>query len=141
MAHFIYEGLKHTDERGTVKFFNSLNMAEIVRMYEISPSSTNLVRAWQGHQFEKKWFYCSEGSFIINILKIDDFINPSPLLVPEKIVLDSSKPSFLELPGGYATGIKATAENSKLTVFSDYSLDESKNDDYRFSDNKWAFIN
>ena len=100
-----------------------------------------MVRAWQGHQFEKKWFYCSEGSFIINILKIDDFINPSPLLVPEKIVLDSSKPSFLELPGGYATGIKATAENSKLTVFSDYSLDESKNDDYRFSDNKWAFIN
>lgn len=140
MAYTIYEGLKHTDERGTVKFFNTLNMKEIVRMYEINPASTSQVRAWQGHKFEKKWFYCSEGSFVINLLKIDDFNNPSSLLVPEKIVLDSSNPTVIEITGGYATGIQSIKENSKLMVYSDFSLDQSKNDDYRFPVDQWAFI-
>ncbi|APQ18501.1 hypothetical protein [Maribacter hydrothermalis] len=140
MAYTIYEGLKHTDERGSIKFFNTLNMKEIVRMYEINPASTSLVRAWQGHKFEKKWFYCSEGSFVINLLKIDDFNNPSSLLVPEKIVLDSSNPVVLEISGGYATGIQAINKNSKLMVYSDFSLDQSKNDDYRFPVDQWDFI-
>ena len=88
----------------------------------------------------KNWFYCSEGIFIINLLKIDDFNNPSSLLVPEKIVLDSSNPVVLEISGGYATGIQAIKENSKLMVYSDFSLDQSKNDDYRFPVDQWDFI-
>ncbi|MDO1514307.1 sugar epimerase [Maribacter confluentis] len=141
MEHTIYDGAIHTDERGTIKFFNSLDMAEIVRMYEICPASTELIRAWQGHQFEKKWFYCNEGSFNINLVKVADFKASSPLLVPQKIVLESSKPCFLALPGGYATGIRSLEKNSKITVFSNYSLEDSKNDDYRFPVEHWTFIN
>ncbi|WP_405381783.1 hypothetical protein [Maribacter sp. LLG6340-A2] len=140
MAHTIFEGATHADERGTIKFFNTLDMTEIVRMYEISPSSTHLIRAWQGHQFEKKWFYCNEGSFNINIIKVPNFKEPSTLLLPQKIILKSTEPCCLALPGGYATGIKALEENSKITVFSNYSLENSKNDDYRFPVEHWKFI-
>jgi dTDP-4-dehydrorhamnose 3,5-epimerase len=139
MAYTIYEGLKHTDARGYVNSYNSLNLAEIVRMYEISPISTELIRGWQGHQHEKKWFHCSSGSFILNLIAIDNFESPTADLTPIKFILESEKPKVLEISGGYVTGIKANEKNSTLTVFSNYSLDASKNDDFRFPIDLWSF--
>jgi len=85
---------------------------------------------WQGHKKEKKWFYCNSGSFLVNLIQVDNFDVPSETIAPERYILESKEPSILEISGGYATGFKALEEKSNLIVFSDFSLEESKNDDF-----------
>jgi len=135
--HHLIQGASFRDERGDLNFFNTFDMSDIVRMYEISPSETSTIRGWQGHKKEKKWFYCNSGSFIVNLVQVDDFDAPSKTIRPEQFVLESKKPSILEISGGYATGFKAQEEHSKLLVFSNFSLEESKNDDFRFPVEYW----
>lgn len=136
MAHLI-QGNEFVDQRGTLRFFNDFDMSDVVRFYEIAPIGTEVIRAWQGHKREKKWFRCLTGSFIINVVKIDNFDNPSHQLTPQTMLLTSKKNEVLAVPNGYATGIKATKEHSRLQVFSDFDLEASKNDDQRFPLDMW----
>ena len=136
MADLI-KGNEFIDERGALRFFNDFDMGKVVRFYEIAPANTEIIRAWQGHQHEKKWFYCLAGSFVINLVKVDDFDGPSRELVPQKMILKSTEPDILAIPKGYATGIRAMEESSRLQVFSDFSLDASKEDDHRFPLDMW----
>ncbi len=112
-------------------------MKEIIRFYEITSNSNDIIRAWQGHKNEKKWFYCNAGSFVVNLVKIDDFDAPSNHLKPIRFLLDANQPTVLEVSGGYATGFKSNRDNSKLLVFSNSSLEESVQDDFRFPVEKW----
>ena len=127
----LIEGNTFSDDRGKLNFLNAFDMSEIV------PANKNVIRAWQGHQNEKKWFYCNSGSFVVNLVKIDDFKNPSRALVPERFEISADKTAVLELSGGYATGFKATEDNSKLMVFSNFNLEQSKEDDIRFPLDTW----
>jgi len=136
--HKQIQGSNFTDERGSLNFFNDFDMTEIVRMYEIAPGDTNTVRGWQAHRQEKKWFYCNAGSFVMNLILVDDFDNPSKNIQPEKFILEAKNPSVLEISGGYATAFQAQTQNSKLLVFSNFSLEESKNDDFRFPVEMWT---
>jgi dTDP-4-dehydrorhamnose 3,5-epimerase-like enzyme len=136
--HNLIEGSNFSDARGGLNFFNSFHMNEIVRMYEIQPNDIKTIRGWQAHQKEKKWFYCNAGSFVLNLVEIDNFDSPSKTLVPKQYVLKADQPSVLEISGGYATAFKAQENNSKLIVFSDFSLEESKNDDFRFPLELWS---
>ena len=138
VSHHLIQGSKYSDARGRLNFFNDFNMSEIVRMYEIAPSDTNTIRGWQAHKVEKKWFYCNSGSFTLNLVEIDDFDTPSKLLVPKQFVLKADLPKVIGISGGYATAFKAEEENSKLIVFSDFSLEQSKNDDFRFALDFWS---
>ncbi|NNE76924.1 MAG: dTDP-6-deoxy-3,4-keto-hexulose isomerase, partial [Pricia sp.] len=97
------------------------------------------IRAWQAHTKEKKWFYCNSGAFVINLIELDNFEHPSDNLKTQKILLNSAVPMVLEISGGYANGFKATQEGSKLLVFSNFSLDESKADDFRYPADQWSF--
>jgi len=81
------EGSTFSDTRGKMKFFNTFDMAQIVRFYEISPASTKIIRGWQGHYNEKKWFYCHTGSFIINTVSIKDNDKTINNRMPERYVL------------------------------------------------------
>ena len=135
--HNHIQGSSFSDERGRLNFFNAFYMGEIVRLYEIAPNDTNTIRAWQGHQSEKKWFYCNSGAFIVNLIKLDNFDTPSGTIKPERILLETINPSILEVSGGYATGFKAIDEGSKLLVFSNFSLEESEQDDFRFPIDTW----
>ena len=134
----LISGSSHLDERGTLKFFNDLNLQEIVRFYEIAPSSTDLVRAWQGHRLEKKWFYCHAGSFVVNLVKVDDFENPSGDTTAQRFVLDEKHSKVLVVPGGYANGFKAETAGSKIMVFSNFLLKQSQEDDYRYPLDRWS---
>ena len=134
----LIDGNKFEDSRGSLRFFNTLDMSEIVRLYEIFPASENTIRAWQGHKMEKKWMYCISGSFIINLVELDDFKNPSDQLTPIRVELFSDIPKILEVPNGYASGIRAKKPNSRLQVFSNFGLDESKKDDYRYPLEQWS---
>ncbi|SHG36199.1 WxcM-like domain-containing protein [Flagellimonas flava] len=125
------------DHRGSLLFFNQLDMREIVRFYEIFPSDPKLIRGWQGHRTEKKWFYCTKGSFIINTVLIDNFDKPSKSLVTSKYILNDTFPEVLLVPQGHATAIRAMEKNARLQVYSNFTLEESKNDDYRFDLEEW----
>jgi dTDP-4-dehydrorhamnose 3,5-epimerase-like enzyme len=131
------EGETYVDDRGKVRFFNSFDMKEVVRFYEIAPSSTTTIRAWQGHKKEKKWFYCTAGTFVINLIKIIDESYQPIDMVSQRFELNANNPVILAVPDGYASGFKSMAENSKLMVFSDLSLEQSKNDDIRFPLEQW----
>lgn len=137
MSFRCIKGNVFKDERGSLKFFNTFDMGEIIRMYEIAPIDIEITRGWQAHRDETKWFYCSQGSFQINVVEIDDFQNPSSKLVPKAFCLTGEEPMILEVIGGSATAIKATETGSKLTVFSNFTLEESKNDDFRFDIKTW----
>lgn len=133
----LINGFSFKDERGDLKFFNSFQMNEIIRFYEIVPNDTTTIRAWQGHKNEKKWFYCNSGEFIVNLIKIDNFDKPSPKLKADKFVLSAEHPAVLEVSGGCASGIRASKINSRLLVFSNFTLKESHEDDFRYSPETW----
>jgi dTDP-4-dehydrorhamnose 3,5-epimerase-like enzyme len=130
-------GSSFKDERGLLAFFNTFDMTAIKRMYQIAPAHTGIIRAWQGHKIERKWFYCVQGSFLIQTVAIADFENPNPKaeVIPHQ--LTEKEPKVLHLPGGHASGIQALGPESKLLVFSDVSLVASKADDYRFPVDYW----
>ncbi len=125
------------DERGAVSFVNDFDMTSVKRFYQIKHKDIKTVRAWQGHKIERKWFYCTAGSFLLNLIKIDDWKNPSSDLIPETFVLKAGVSNILSVPSGYANGFKALEENSTLMTFSDQSIDEAKTDDFRFDKNYW----
>ena len=57
VSHKLIKGEQFSDNRGSLNFFNAFDMSEIKRLYEIEPIDDHIIRAWQGHQYEKKWFY------------------------------------------------------------------------------------
>ena len=134
---YITEGGVYSDNRGAVAFVNDFNLAPVKRFYLITHPNTDIVRAWQGHKIERKWFYCTKGSFEIKVVKIDDWANPSKELVIESYILTATKSQVLAVSEGCATGIRAMEMDSSLMVFSDKTLDEAKNDDYRFDKDYW----
>lgn len=127
----------HEDARGKVAFVNDFNLAPVKRFYLITHPDTDIVRAWQGHKIECKWFYCTKGCFEIKVVKIDDWANPSKELVIESYLLTATKSQVLAVSEGCATGIRALEIGASLMVFSDKTLDEAKNDDYRFDKDYW----
>ena len=133
----IIEGGLHADERGSVAFVNGFDLKQIRRFYTISHPDTSVVRAWQGHKEEAKWFFCSKGVFNILLVKIDDWDNPSGDLNVMTFQLSENKPRVLAVPPGYANGFKAIEADSTLLVFSDKDLESSINDDFRFDKNLW----
>ena len=100
-------------------------------MYIIQNSGVNVIRGWQGHKVEQRWFSALQGSFRIKLIKIDDWNTPSKSLVYKEIKLEAKKLDVLHIPQGYVSCIQAIENNSKLLVMADYSIDEIK-DEYRY---------
>lgn len=133
----IVSGDSHSDHRGVLTFFNQFDLGQIKRFYTIKHDNLEVIRAWQGHKYEKKWFHVVNGSFKLVLVKPDDWSKPSPELPYEKFEMHDIDSKILYVPGGVASGFKATSPNSKMVVFSDFSLDQSIADDYRFDKNLW----
>ncbi|NND15360.1 MAG: hypothetical protein HKN89_03445 [Eudoraea sp.] len=130
-------GKTYSDNRGTLIAFNDLDLSKIVRIYEIIPASESTIRAWQAHKNENKWFHCTAGAFLVNLINLDNFESPKEELPSTQYYLKASMPQVLHIPGGYANGFKALEPNSVLQVYSNFSLEESASDDYRFPGEKW----
>ena len=133
----ILKGGIFTDHRGSMRFVNDFRFGDVKRFYFIKHPDTTVVRAWQGHQFEKKYFYPIAGSFLVAWVKIDDFENPSRDLLPEYHILSTENSEIISVPKGYANGLKALEPNSELLIFSDMDLEESVNKKIRFSADWW----
>jgi len=131
-----FSGNKFEDNRGKLLFNNDLNLSEVKRMYIIENSNTSIIRAWQAHRIEKRWFVAVDGDFEIKVVEVDDFINPSDKLIVKKYILKAETMDCLIVKPGFATSIQSISNKSKLLVFSDYLLGEV-NDEYKFDLNKW----
>lgn len=134
---YLIKGGSFIDNRGELLFVNDFNMADIKRFYIMNHSETDVVRAWHGHKFEKKFFFVLQGSFLINSIKIDNWEKPALTLKPMSFKLDKNDTNMLCIPSGYANGIKAIEPNSSLMILSNFTLEESLNDDYRFDKELW----
>ncbi|WP_320113091.1 dTDP-4-dehydrorhamnose 3,5-epimerase family protein [Draconibacterium orientale] len=126
-----------TDHRGILSYVNDFNLTSIKRFYTITHPDKNVVRAWQGHQEEHKYFHVVKGSFIVAWVEIDNFNSPSPNLKANYKVLKASENNVLSVPPGYANGLKAIEPNAQIMVFSDYALNESLDDKIRFDKDLW----
>lgn len=133
----LIKGNFFSDARGTMRFVNDFQFGDIKRFYFIKHPDTSVVRAWQGHQFEKKYFYPISGSFVIAWVKIDDFKTPSDDLIPEYHILSALNSEIISVPKGYANGLKALEPNSEIMIFSDMNLEESVNEKIRYPADKW----
>lgn len=134
----LIEGGKYIDERGKLEFFNDFDMSPIKRIYFTTHFDTGVVRAWQGHTIESRWFYCVKGSFIVKLVEIDNWETPSDNLKVYEYKLTVDKQQILYIPNGFANGFKALSGDSKLMILSNYGFNEIENDQVRFDQNKWT---
>jgi len=129
----------HKDARGIVTFFNHFIMDSVKRMYIIEPSDKYDIRAWQGHRYERKWFYPLVGNFDVRLIKPLNWDNPNKVSETFKFTLESNSNEILHIPGGFINGFRGLDSGAKLMVFSNLSLDDSKIDDIRFPTELWNF--
>ena len=134
----LYKGGSYSDERGNIRFVNEKIPGNYKRFYLITPANTAVIRAWQGHKFEKKAFYALTGSFIIAVVKPTHFEVPGDDEIPEFFELTKDNNALLNVPGGCYTGIKSKVADSILLVLSEFDLEGSKADDYRQPPSKWV---
>jgi dTDP-4-dehydrorhamnose 3,5-epimerase len=133
----IISGGIFTDHRGTISFVNDFTLDETKRFYTIQPADLNPVRAWQGHKKEQKWFYVVSGCFKVVTVKIDNWEAPSDQCEIYEFDLRADIPAILHIPAGYANGFKALQPDSRVIIFSNFTVQESAGDDYRYDQNRW----
>lgn len=135
---YIIKGGNYTDERGQLEFYNDFDMSQIKRVYFTTHFDTEVIRAWQGHTIESRWFCSVKGSFLVKLIEIDNWENPSDELKVFEYTLSAEKQEILYIPSGYVNGFKALQNDSKLMVMSNYGYSEVENDELRFDKNKWS---
>ena len=135
---YIIKGGSYTNERGQLEFFNEFDMSPIKRVYFTTHSDIEVVRAWQGHTIESRWFHCVNGSFNVKLVEIDNWENPSDDLNVFEYELTTEKQEILYIPNGYVNGFKGLKADSKLMIMSNYGFNEIENDQIQFDQNKWT---
>ena len=133
----IIEGGFFEDDRGSLSFVNDFRFDKIERFYMISNSESKPLRAWQGHKFDEKNFFCVQDSFKISFVLIDNWKNPSASLKVENYIIKATESKIIHIPAGYANAILSLESNSKLISFSTLPLSKIKDDDVRFEPNTW----
>ncbi len=121
-----------TDERGRIIFANEFSFDKIKRFYLIDSSNTEVIRAWHGHMVEEKYAFVIAGSAIIGTVPLTDSQNPDKTAETKQFILSADNPQILHIPAPYANGVRVLEPNTKVMFFSTSTLEESKNDDFRF---------
>lgn len=129
MVKFIKGGIA-SDQRGSIRFVNDFDMTEVKRFYIIKNENTEVIRGWRGHKMEKRWFYVLSGGFYLDLVKIDNWENPSQDLPIERLVITSNDQQVIMVPDGYATAFQAIEDSSQLLVFANYGIDNAMKDDF-----------
>ena len=133
----VFPGKSITDTRGTISFVNDFTFKNVKRFYEIIHTEAT-PRAFHGHMKEEKYVYVTSGEILLCLVHLDDPKNPSKKNKVYKYILNSENPTVVHIPAGYANGFKVLKKDSKVTFYSTHSVEESKNDDFRFSFDYWG---
>lgn len=133
----IYKGDLAVDDRGTVSFVNGFDFKGVKRFYVVENHRQGFIRAWHAHKNEAKYVNVVKGSALVCAVEIDNWENPSPNQKIFRFVLSEKNPSVLYIPKGFANGFMSLTEDAKLVFYSTSSLEESKDDDYRYDSRLW----
>ena len=87
---FIYSKEETQDFRGSLEYYNSLDLDKYKRLYIVKNPKIGTVRAWHGHKIESKLVKVINGNFCIFTIKIDNWDNPSKDLIPSKYEMDEN---------------------------------------------------
>jgi dTDP-4-dehydrorhamnose 3,5-epimerase len=128
----ILEGRIMADDRGTVRFINDFDFANVRRFYQVENHRSGYIRAWHAHVRECKYVYVVTGAALIGVV---DFTDENA--VPEKFVLSAEIPKVLWIPPGKANGFMSLREDTRIMFYSTSTLEESMGDDVRFPYDKW----
>lgn len=134
----IIEGGVFQDARGRINTINDFHFEDVCRSYMIKNSSTNIIRGWNGHKYERKWFYCIKGAFALGLVEIDDWETPSTDLEAQVFCLDENKSKLICVPAGFANCMKALEDDSIMIVYSDKTLEEASVDNWKYDSNLWV---
>ncbi len=130
-------GGRAADHRGQVSFVNGFPFVDYKRFYIIENHEVGFVRAWHGHKFESKAYFVLSGEALVGAVQIDDWEEPSPNCEVTMHTLRAHEPGILFVPSGYANGFMSLVPNTRVMLFSDFTLEESLNDDFRFDPYRW----
>ena len=133
----LIEGGLGIDDRGEVGFVNGFSFENVKRFYSVRNHKSGFIRAWHGHKKEAKYVTVIEGSALIAAVEIDNWDKPSKDSKVWRYTLSAHKPSILYIPAGYANGFMSLTEDTKLIFFSTASLEEAKDDDFRYDAHYW----
>ncbi len=136
----LIDGGAFSDVKGTLKFVNNYTFKGVKRFYQIDINKKNTIRALHGHMRESKAVFVISGSVLLCLAKITNPKNPSKKIKIRKVLLDSNYPRVCIVPPKYANGIMSLEKNTKVIFYSDKTLKESENDDYRYPENYWGDI-
>lgn len=131
----IITGASHTDNHGTISFVNDFNFEGVNRFYTIHHPDTNIIRVWQGHIQESKYYYPVKGSWLIAWVKME-FDKPESEWEAEYIKINASEYKIVFLPPEYANGFKAMEKDSIIIGFSATGEIEEK-EILRWDADKW----
>ena len=127
----IISGDCHVDHRGALIYNNNFDATNVKRIYFIENKNESIIRGWQGHKIEKRWFSPVMGSFKIRLIKINSWELPSKDLSFVEFEIKSDKLDVLYVPQEYVTSIQSVGENTKLLVMANFLIGETK-DEYRY---------
>ncbi|MDC0968011.1 dTDP-4-dehydrorhamnose 3,5-epimerase family protein [Alphaproteobacteria bacterium] len=133
----LISGNYHFDNRGSLFYFNQLSLSLYKRFYDVENYQNNFIRAWHGHKKESKLLVLRKGAALVGVVKINDWAQPSKKNKIYKFYLDERSPQAVIIPKGYANGFMNLKPNTLLTFYSDKSLKESSNDDFRYKYDYW----
>lgn len=134
----LIKGGTYVDVRGSLRYINDFKFTDVKRFYLISHNDISIVRAWQAHKTEHKYFYVVKGAFLLAAVAIDDWQSPSKTLSPSFYTLSDQESLMLSIPGGYANGLKALLPDSTIMVFSSHTVEESSLDRWSFDKDLWV---
>lgn len=126
------------DDRGMLSFVNDFNFEGVKRFYTVENFSTETIRAFHGHKKEAKYALVISGSAIVAAVEMDNAEKPNKNNKIYRFALSSRNPQIIFIPAGFANGFRPLEQGTKIMFFSTSSLEESKNDDFRFSYDYWG---
>lgn len=103
----LIKGGHHRDKRGEINYNNEFDTLAIKRIYTIKNVDTSLIRAWQGHSIERRWFTATQGTFKIKLIQIDNWEKPDPASKPLLFELNDNSLDVLCVPPGFVSSIQA----------------------------------
>ena len=59
------------DSRGQIKYCNDFKFDGVNRFYVIRHPDCSVIRGWQGHRYESKYYFPIEGKWIIGWVKME----------------------------------------------------------------------
>jgi dTDP-4-dehydrorhamnose 3,5-epimerase-like enzyme len=125
------------DDRGAVSFINGLPFDDIRRFYIVSNHRSGFVRAWHAHKSEGKYVVAIQGAALVCAVAIENWAEPDRAAHVYRFVLSADSPCAVYVPPAYANGFMSLREDTRLMFFSTSTLEESRNDDYRYPARFW----